>query len=162
MKEEIRAKLHKLYNLIPKVNCKGLCTHECTTIGMFKGEFIHLTRVSGKEPKLDVETERCNYLENERCTVYDDRPYVCRAYGATEAMICPHGCEPQPHYLPKEFEFLLMNEIGTLLGSHDLIFTASPEDLKSILLKNGCPPDEAEKMAKIMAQKRFQLEIISR
>lgn len=135
MNDETRAKLHKLYDLVPKVNCKGLCTDECTTLGMFRGEFVELTRVSGKEPKLDLKTERCNYLVDGRCSVYDSRPYVCRAYGASEAMVCEHGCEPIPGYLPAPLETMLLNEIGNVLGSHEMIWTAKAEDLVPILLR---------------------------
>lgn len=162
MNDETRSKLHKLYDLVPKVNCKGLCTDECTTLGMFRGEFVQLTRATGKEPKFDLKTERCNYLENGRCSAYDDRPYVCRAWGASEEMVCPHGCVPDKGYLPHVLETLLLNEIGSVLGSHEMIWTARPEDLIPILLREGFSKEEADVVAQIMTKKRFQVEIIHR
>ncbi len=162
MKDDIRAKLHRLYNLIPKVECKGLCTNECTTLGMFRAEFVQLTRVTGKEPKLDMETERCNYLEAGRCTAYDDRPYVCRAWGAVEDLECYYGCKPAAGLLPAPLQALLLQEIGRLTGSHELVFTATPEMLKTLLLADGVPEDEAEAIAGAVTRKNFQLEIIGR
>lgn len=75
MNEQKRAELHKIYDQIPKIQCKGLCTNECTNIGFFTPEFEHLVQITGREPKIDVQSERCNYLTLEgRCEVYDDRP----------------------------------------------------------------------------------------
>jgi hypothetical protein len=36
----------------------------------------------------------CPALVDGRCSVYEDRPTVCRLWGATESMPCPHGCRP--------------------------------------------------------------------
>ncbi len=40
-------------------------------------------------------TYRCPALTaDDRCSVYEDRPTVCRLWGAQQAMPCPHGCQP--------------------------------------------------------------------
>ena len=36
----------------------------------------------------------CPALVDGRCRVYEDRPTICRLWGATESMPCPHGCTP--------------------------------------------------------------------
>ena len=36
----------------------------------------------------------CPLLRHGRCTVYAQRPLVCRLWGVTESMECPHGCRP--------------------------------------------------------------------
>jgi Fe-S-cluster containining protein len=36
----------------------------------------------------------CPALIDGRCSVYDDRPTICRLWGATQSMRCPHGCTP--------------------------------------------------------------------
>lgn len=30
-----------------------------------------------------------------KCSVYEDRPAICRIWGAVEKMKCPHGCRPK-------------------------------------------------------------------
>lgn len=37
-----------------------------------------------------------------RCTQYADRPMICRLWGATPDMPCPHGCTVVGGYLPAE------------------------------------------------------------
>jgi hypothetical protein len=39
-------------------------------------------------------TLTCNQLVEGRCAIYDDRPLVCRLWGAIPTMRCPFGCEP--------------------------------------------------------------------
>jgi Fe-S-cluster containining protein len=36
----------------------------------------------------------CPALKDGRCSVYEQRPTICRLWGATESMRCPHGCTP--------------------------------------------------------------------
>lgn len=36
----------------------------------------------------------CPALVDGSCAVYEDRPTICRLWGATESMPCPHGCTP--------------------------------------------------------------------
>jgi hypothetical protein len=37
----------------------------------------------------------CPALVDGRCAAYEDRPTICRLWGATESMHCPHGCTPE-------------------------------------------------------------------
>ena len=41
----------------------------------------------------------CPALTDGRCSVYDDRPLICRLWGAVESMPCPHGCTVTPGLL---------------------------------------------------------------
>ena len=43
----------------------------------------------------------CPYLDlgTKRCTVHSVRPMICRLWGVSENMKCPHGCKPEPRYL---------------------------------------------------------------
>ena len=107
--------LDALYRLVPDIpGCKGLCHNSCTSIEMSKRERDRL-REAGMEftphdearAKL-VETgvaHRCEALdENNRCTVYDKRPMVCRLFGTTQTLVgqgvgflnCEFGCAPEP------------------------------------------------------------------
>jgi Putative zinc- or iron-chelating domain len=46
---------------------------------------------------------RCIYLKDERCTAYQQRPLICRAWGAVPNLSCPHGCTPDRWLTPNEF-----------------------------------------------------------
>jgi Fe-S-cluster containining protein len=44
----------------------------------------------------------CPYLEDERCSVYEVRPLICRLWGVVDSMPCLWGCQPEPRYLTTE------------------------------------------------------------
>jgi Fe-S-cluster containining protein len=51
----------------------------------------------------------CPALKDGRCTVYEIRPTICRLWGATQSMPCPHGCTPPEALIQAEsFELLRM------------------------------------------------------
>jgi Fe-S-cluster containining protein len=51
----------------------------------------------------------CPALRDGRCSVYADRPTICRLWGATKSMPCPHGCTPQNALSQQEsFELLAL------------------------------------------------------
>lgn len=39
----------------------------------------------------------CPFLGNKGCTIYDDRPMICRLFGSVDdpRMKCPKGCGPE-------------------------------------------------------------------
>lgn len=83
--------IRSLYAQIPDVNCKGLCQESCGPIEMSKTE----RRLIGVTVTHDPKTLTCNQLdEGGRCSIYEDRPLVCRLWGAVPEMSCPFGCEP--------------------------------------------------------------------
>jgi Fe-S-cluster containining protein len=62
--------------------------------------------------------ERCPALSDAgRCTVYDDRPFVCRIYGVTEMLACPYGCEPDGGWWPERDAQLTMARIEEISGN---------------------------------------------
>lgn len=97
------AAVREIWASIPgNTGCKGLCSPACTWIKMSDAERDLICRTHGIK-LIDMEvryvapaTVRCKAFDfaSNRCTVYEERPLVCRGYGATEAMPCPHGCEP--------------------------------------------------------------------
>ena len=36
----------------------------------------------------------CVYATEEGCACYEERPLMCRLFGAVENLRCPHGCAP--------------------------------------------------------------------
>lgn len=100
--------LERIYRAVPTVACRGLCSDSCGPIDMSIEErrriAAHgvnippaadaLTAIREGRPVAD-----CPALDDGRCTVYDDRPLICRLWGAVESMPCPHGCEATPGLL---------------------------------------------------------------
>lgn len=49
----------------------------------------------------------CPALVDGACAVYEDRPTICRLWGATQSMPCPHGCTPEGALTREESHELL-------------------------------------------------------
>ncbi|GJF04989.1 hypothetical protein PSD17_39420 [Pseudonocardia sp. D17] len=119
--------LDDLYGQLPAIECKGLCHDTCTSIDASELERRRIAaagvnlpdepaadRVARLRPDahglVDVararpEDRRCPALGPlNNCTVYEVRPFVCRAFGLvhqrenplphTGPMMCDHGCIP--------------------------------------------------------------------
>lgn len=96
--------LRELYARIPEAHCKGLCIDACGTIPMGTFEKDQIETAIGRPigtSELDDGTvlmgepgSTCELLVMGRCTAYDQRPSICRIYGAAEGLSCGHGCVP--------------------------------------------------------------------
>ena len=94
--------VREVYAEIPKIECKRLCQRYC---GVVFGSAVENVRLSRRIGKSWVETVHkkisdavdleCIALKNGACSVYDDRPLMCRLFGVTEKLRCPHGCVPE-------------------------------------------------------------------
>lgn len=67
----------------PKSNCPPGC-HECCKVAKQEGPLL----------TFGLSDNVCANLVDGRCSIYDDRPLVCRAFGVTEGLLCPHDCHP--------------------------------------------------------------------
>src|SRR5262249_4223157 len=97
-----------IYASIPNPNCKGLCVAACSTVPVAPLELEQLEAAAGRSlPTVEVGDDLhgaivlgsavgapCPLLVIGRCSVYDARPMICRAFGAVDGLRCPHGCEP--------------------------------------------------------------------
>lgn len=116
--------LADVYAAMPTVACKGLCQDGCGSIGMTPLEQQQIWMRHGlRLPLMDVFAAhtpegRCPALNAEgRCRVYVSRPFVCRAYGLTESMRCPHGCEPDGGMWPERDAQLAMADVEEVSGN---------------------------------------------
>ncbi len=82
-------RLKLIYDQVPKIKCKGLCSDACAYILMSKFE---QKIINDKYGTCDLLQNPCPKLVNGRCSIYEDRPYVCRAYGVAPGLECPFGC----------------------------------------------------------------------
>ena len=102
--------LDALYATLPKLNCQGKCVACCQTFGMTGLEQRRLERQVGplKTKRLRCDTESgqtlgvhnvlkgvCPLLKDGVCSAYEIRPAICRVWGTTLLMQCPHGCQPE-------------------------------------------------------------------
>jgi Fe-S-cluster containining protein len=115
-----RARLREMWERIPDIpDCKGMCSDSCGPIDMSLVERAMLRERGVEVPPL-AETlgtgAMCPALTPMgRCSVYDDRPTVCRLWGAVAALRCPYGCTPAGGWLSdaESFELLRLSmEIG--------------------------------------------------
>jgi len=92
-------RLEQLYAQLPNLLCLGLCEASC-------GEHIDAStaerrRLLAAGVDLDEPTADgfCPALTRTfgvgQCSVHAIRPTICRLWGATASMPCPHGCLPE-------------------------------------------------------------------
>ena len=93
--------LEVLYAQVPRLACKGLCHASCGPIGMSAAEEARIGPVDVKPGTLE-----CEKLVLGRCSIYAQRPMICRLWGVTEEMPCPHGCIPERVLTHEGFELL--------------------------------------------------------
>lgn len=102
MNKARKKKLHQIYASIPKIECVGKCTDYCGALGFEKGEMEEMTKAAaGEKPCVDKKLT-CNYLVQGRCSIYKDRPLICRIWGLTSKLGCPHGCKRERSFTVTE------------------------------------------------------------
>jgi Fe-S-cluster containining protein len=95
-----------VYGKVPRLDCQGKCQEYCCPVGdtVTAVERDRMAKAAGYEPNgLDWRNPeaRCNMLGADgRCTVYAVRPIICRIWGVTDDMRCPHGCKPVAYLAP--------------------------------------------------------------
>lgn len=96
--------LRDLYARVPEVHCKGLCVDACGIIPMAALEKEQIEAAIGRALDTSLLEDgtvvlgepgsTCELLVMGRCTAYDQRPSICRVYGAAAGLPCGHGCVP--------------------------------------------------------------------
>lgn len=84
--------IETLYSKIPGFACKPGCTDCCGPVPFSKLEW---DRVQEKRMGKGMDCPYANTASG--CDVYDQRPLICRLFGAVEdeRLECPHGCGPE-------------------------------------------------------------------
>lgn len=102
--QQVDAELDALYAQVPAIGCKGLCTDACGPVSGGPRELVRMRRAGvilppvreGLRLVLADPGYRCPALADGRCSTYEARPMICRAWGASEDLPCPYGCAPEP------------------------------------------------------------------
>lgn len=98
--------LDALYAALPSVPCRGKCAAACGPLALSYVERLRVQRGTWRTLQ-DVTQPACPLLKAQRCTAYGLRPLICRLYGVSEQMQCPHGCLPDRWLSQSETEALL-------------------------------------------------------
>lgn len=114
-------KLSELYRAIPFFACKPGCSDCCGVVPIAKSEWQAI-KLAKREAGADCLT--CEYLIDSKCSIYKDRPFLCRLYGATTdaKMACPHGCGPEKPLSMKQAK-ILTDKYSKLMGPAPAAFT---------------------------------------
>jgi hypothetical protein len=100
-------KIQKLYEKIPKSNCKKGCMKCCN-------DMIQVAREEDERMGGYRWDGKCAHLNDDRCGVYENRAFICRLFGTSETMRCP-DCTPET-FLTKSETQDLVNEYVRLKG----------------------------------------------
>ncbi len=108
---------------MPQVRCKGLCQDGCASVAMTALERARIRVRHGITLPLAaafaaVDPDgRCPALTTQgRCSVYESRPWICRAYGATPTLRCLHGCEPDAGLWPDSDALRSLAQVQEIAG----------------------------------------------
>lgn len=105
--------LAELYATLPKIACKRLCYHSCgpvipaACLPQELDRLVHLPIIQSHDAE-----SNCGALLFNSCSVYANRPLICRLYGCVTAMTCPHGCEPEFWLTDEQVEQILRDHGG--------------------------------------------------
>lgn len=99
--DELDVEIRGLSEVLPQgvVRCRPGCRECCIAFSILPLEAAHIRRHSSAGPKCGDAAAHCAFLENDRCTIYDLRPLLCRTQGlpvgymsdsgAVEVSACP-------------------------------------------------------------------------
>ncbi len=103
--------LERLYGKIPSFTCKAGCGDCCGIVPWSPAEWARVadrlpadataTLLDGVVIPTRASSTRCPFFSG-GCTVYEDRPFMCRLFGTARdaRLTCPKGCQPT-HLLAK-------------------------------------------------------------
>lgn len=79
---------------IPEFDCIPGCHDCCGPVLASSEEMARLPVKTDAEHAAAMARWDCVHLGAQGCTVYDERPLVCRLFGTTPRLACPHGRRP--------------------------------------------------------------------
>jgi Fe-S-cluster containining protein len=114
-RRRLRKELHEdLYGLIPDMTCPSGCSDCCCVVRFSRYEVAQISTVRKIRAVLkrfrQATTQKCPYLtEDNRCSIYQVRPFVCRLFGTAdiERLRCPKGMQPAKMLSAAEAESLI-------------------------------------------------------
>ena len=84
-----KTEIQKLYDKIPSFHCKEGCVRCCDNWVQCAPE------EEQRCGKFEFCDRNCPKLTDGGCSVYEDRPLICRLFASSEIMPCPYGYGPE-------------------------------------------------------------------
>lgn len=117
--------LQRLYKKIPAFECKKDCADCC---GIIPWSVPEQKKVAGSPLNWSelfpgtltpIGGIDCPFSGKGLCDVYENRPLVCRLFGAVESkrMICPHGCGPSKKLTERQGK-KIMSQYKVIVGKN--------------------------------------------
>ncbi|MCU1494919.1 MAG: hypothetical protein JWO62_2683 [Acidimicrobiaceae bacterium] len=125
--------IRDIWSRLPELECKGLCQESCGPIdgtaverNLLKRRGVELVRpMTTVLSMLDgISDGTCPALADGRCSVYEDRPTICRLWGLVAEMPCEFGCVPVGGHLAAGQGFAVLARVAAI-GGRSLIEEAS-------------------------------------
>jgi len=85
----------RLRESIPTFECVEDCHDCCGPVTTSSEEMSRLPMKSDADHERALNDLSCVHLGPDGCTVYAERPLICRLFGTTPHMACPNGCRPE-------------------------------------------------------------------
>ena len=86
---------------IPSFACKPGCHDCCGPVTTSTEEMARLPVKSQEEHDWALSHLSCPHLGGNGCQVYAERPLICRLFGTTPHLACPHGLRPEVMINPR-------------------------------------------------------------
>jgi len=86
--------LEDIYQQIPSMTCKQGCADCCGPVPFTDEEW---EKVKDRPKRKQDENLKCQFLIDSKCSIYADRPFMCRLFGTTKdikILECPHDYKP--------------------------------------------------------------------
>ncbi|CAI8755439.1 MULTISPECIES: YkgJ family cysteine cluster protein [Pseudomonas] len=108
-----RQTIRDLRQQIPTFDCVPGCHDCCGPVTTSPEEMSRLPRKTRAEQDAAMEALNCVHLGPNGCTVYEERPLICRLFGTTKTLPCPNGRGPveliHPRVEKQIFEYMASN-----------------------------------------------------
>ena len=88
-------KIRFLRQQIPSFECVPGCHDCCGPVTTSSEEMARLPRKTAAEQAAAMDELNCVHLGPNGCTVYEERPLICRLFGTTPNLPCPRGQGPE-------------------------------------------------------------------
>lgn len=85
---------------IPAFACVPGCHDCCGPVTASSTEMARLPRRSSAVREAALDALSCPHLGPQGCTVYEERPLICRLFGTTPSLPCPRGAGPETRVAP--------------------------------------------------------------